>query len=1187
MQKNWKSLCALFLVICMLVGVMPIGALATNGESTQIVGQQLMLGDELTMRFYAKIEPEYIGDAVMTISVDGSTVDTCAINSMTAQADGTYLFSVGLAAAQMSDEIKLVLTSGETELLNNTYSIRNYAGVLLSGNYADTTKALVKEMLNYGAKAQLYFDYNTENLANVGYEIETAAAVPSYDAQVVVNGKLEGISYYGASVLFVSKLAVRYYFNASNGVAERTFKVDGVAYTPVAKDGMYYIEVPNINPQDMATAMEVVVSDGENNLSFTYSPLHYLTRMYYKQTSSESLKNLLQAAFGYFGAAATYAGLVSHTVSFSDGAAPQVVENGCLATAPVVSKDGYYFKGWYNGEEKFDFSTPITSDITLTAKWEEIPADMWNDFSASTTADIFDNGTTVTWLESYEGEDGVLKIEHNSDHKWINTLGNWPAAHSADSYADATALKLRLRLEDNEGGNMLYLFSQAANADGSDLYVKVFEGLVTTNGWVEYTISLNVPAYYNALHNLQLHYWSGDGSTLYIDEITVVRTPMNMWNDFSDSSCASVWHYDNATLSWLESYNGAQGVFKIENSGGRAYVGNTDGINWGAVRDASVYEGATALKFRILLEDDSDGNQLEAWYRGSSNYKMVFTGLTSTDGWTEFTVPFDPATEYDLMDGMYFQYWSGNGGTVYIDEITAVYTCTVSFSDGVEAQTVEVGALATAPAVSKDGYYFKGWYNGEEKFDFSTPITSDITLTAKWEEIPADMWNDFSASTTADIFDNGTTVTWLESYEGEDGVLKIEHNSDHKWINTLGNWPAAHSADSYADATALKLRLRLEDNEGGNMLYLFSQAANADGSDLYVKVFEGLVTTNGWVEYTISLNVPAYYNALHNLQLHYWSGDGSTLYIDEITVVRTPMNMWNDFSDSSCASVWHYDNATLTWLESYNGAQGVFKIENSSGRAYIGNTDGINWGAVRDASAYEDATALKFRILLEDDSDGNQLEAWYRGSSNYKMVFTGLTSTDGWTEFIVPFDPATEYDLMDGMYFQYWSGNGGTVYIDEITVVRTPMNVWNDFSASTTANIDGNGATVTWLESYEGEDGVLKIEHNSDHKWINTLGNWAAARSADSYADATALKLRLRLEDNEGGNMLYLFSKAANADGSDLYVQVFDGVVTTNGWVEYTISLDVSAYYNALHNLQLHYWSGDGSTLYIDEITVA
>ena len=37
-------------------------------------------------------------------------------------------------------------------------------------------------------------------------------------------------------------------------------------------------------------------------------------------------------------------------------------------TAP--SREGYTFKGWYKGDKEFDFSTPITDNITLTAKWE-------------------------------------------------------------------------------------------------------------------------------------------------------------------------------------------------------------------------------------------------------------------------------------------------------------------------------------------------------------------------------------------------------------------------------------------------------------------------------------------------------------------------------------------------------------------------------------------------------------------------------------------------------------------------------------------------------------------------------------------------------------------------------------------------------------------------------------------------
>lgn len=62
---------------------------------------------------------------------------------------------------------------------------------------------------------------------------------------------------------------------------------------------------------------------------------------------------------------------------------------------------------------------------------------------------------------------------------------------------------------------------------------------------------------------------------------------------------------------------------------------------------------------------------------------------------------------------------------------------TVSFdSDGgsfVASQTVESGKTAVEPhSPSKSGYTFDDWYKDSSVFDFSTPITSDLTLKAKW-----------------------------------------------------------------------------------------------------------------------------------------------------------------------------------------------------------------------------------------------------------------------------------------------------------------------------------------------------------------------------------------------------------------------------------------------------------------------
>ena len=57
--------------------------------------------------------------------------------------------------------------------------------------------------------------------------------------------------------------------------------------------------------------------------------------------------------------------------------APQTVVSGERATAPQApEREGYTFLGWFadGADAAFDFNTPITADITLTARFEAKPA---------------------------------------------------------------------------------------------------------------------------------------------------------------------------------------------------------------------------------------------------------------------------------------------------------------------------------------------------------------------------------------------------------------------------------------------------------------------------------------------------------------------------------------------------------------------------------------------------------------------------------------------------------------------------------------------------------------------------------------------------------------------------------------------------------------------------------------------
>ena len=64
------------------------------------------------------------------------------------------------------------------------------------------------------------------------------------------------------------------------------------------------------------------------------------------------------------------------------------------------------------------------------------------------------------------------------------------------------------------------------------------------------------------------------------------------------------------------------------------------------------------------------------------------------------------------------------------------YTVKFDSNGGTKVNDVKVleGATVEEPTVTRDGYILDGWYLGDEKYDFSSPVTKGITLKAKWNE---------------------------------------------------------------------------------------------------------------------------------------------------------------------------------------------------------------------------------------------------------------------------------------------------------------------------------------------------------------------------------------------------------------------------------------------------------------------
>ena len=103
-----------------------------------------------------------------------------------------------------------------------------------------------------------------------------------------------------------------------------------------------------------------------------------------------------------------------------------------------------------------------------------------------------------------------------------------------------------------------------------------------------------------------------------------------------------------------------------------------------------------------------------------------------------------------------------SGGT-FNGEVIGAYTVTFQSEGGSEvASQIRANAPAARPAdPTKEGHTFIGWYNGESEWNFETPVTEKLTLTAKWQVNQYTITFDTAGgSEVAPITqDYGTTIT--------------------------------------------------------------------------------------------------------------------------------------------------------------------------------------------------------------------------------------------------------------------------------------------------------------------------------------------------------------------------------------------------------------------------------------------
>ena len=260
------------------------------GVMESLMGCHLTLNGKIAMNFHMKLDSEIANNRsklVLTLP-DGSITKEMSIDE--AEKDGdVYIFSYEVAAKEMTDEITVQMWWDDfPEGKEYTYSVQDYAEAVLNaeeGTYDAETIAFVKAMVNYGAYAQTYFDYNTEYLANdiledKGLNNLTADTLKNTYQPKKVDNDAVG-TFESANLTLKTETSITVKIKLADGVTadNAMFEIglNGVwDEVEATKQGDYYVFTKeNIKPSDLDTVYSFKVTVNGNSATLKYGALSY------------------------------------------------------------------------------------------------------------------------------------------------------------------------------------------------------------------------------------------------------------------------------------------------------------------------------------------------------------------------------------------------------------------------------------------------------------------------------------------------------------------------------------------------------------------------------------------------------------------------------------------------------------------------------------------------------------------------------------------------------------------------------------------------------------------------------------------------------------------------------------------------------------------------------------------------
>ena len=556
--------------------------------------------------------------------------------------------------------------------------------------------------------------------------------------------------------------------------------------------------------------------------------------------------------------------LVNMTLTFdTNGGTPissQTIVEGKKPTKPAdPTKDGYTFGGWYKNARctnAFDFNEPLDMSRTIYARWIDESATKYR-------VSFYDGSTEYTQYQQHVkngdyAEEPPIPTKPESEHKyfkgWTTALNsgplfdfeNTPITGTTKLYASwGSMCKVSFDLD---GGTAIYdVFEEDYVKPGfditinSDLYYAFKEGVTPPNDSVMFDCFLIGGKEYRI------------GDTYTVNSTTTIRCKWTAKKTY-------VVTYDSKGGDDVDSKTVVEGVRATKPA---------DPVKSGYTFDGWYTDESCMIPYDFDKPIYSNTTLYAGWlknckitidYNGGLDYG--YSSLSTTFANKEFPIgDFVHISLGDIVDfrdyvlaptDKYFagievngeKHGSGFGFNIYSDTVIKVlwkynqnieYTLTFDSKggSGVPSQTLEPESLPTEPEdPTLAGKDFDGWYIDDAYsalYDFSTPMTSDLTVYAKWKDKQQNADGSGGSGAKNNSSGSGSNSSSGGSSSGGSNTTTVKYSNE--WVK--GKWYNKDGTQTYAGTGSWKSNGKgwwFEDTAGW---YPHSQWQKIDGKWYY------------------------------------------------------------------------------------------------------------------------------------------------------------------------------------------------------------------------------------------------------------------------------------------------------------------------------------------------------------------